>query len=111
MRITPFKIIMGFCAMAALLMMFAIHRIPVAENTRNVKNVELKTADTVRVINMSKAEEPKPIITERVVPDFPAKAPPIIVMESDDDGICTRHHMRKVYIRNGKSWRCRRQRS
>ena len=110
MRITPFKIIMGFSAMTALLMTFAIYRIPVAKNT-DVKNVELKTADTVRVINMSKAEEPKPIITERIVPDVPVKAPPVIVMESDDDDICTRHQMRKVYIRNGKSWRCRRQRS
>jgi hypothetical protein len=111
MRITPFKIIMGFCAMTALLMTFAIYRIPVPENTDNVKNVELKTADTVRIINMSKAEEPKPTITERIVPDVAVKAPPIIVMESDDDDICTRHHMRKVYIRNGKSWRCRQQRS
>jgi hypothetical protein len=108
MRITPFKIIMGFCAMTALLMMFAIYRIPVPENTGNLKNVEPKTADTVRIINMSKAEEPKPTITERIVPDFPVKAPPSIVLESDDDDICTRHHMRKVYIRNGKSWRCRR---
>ena len=103
MRIKPFKLIVGFCAMTALLMPFAIYRIPVPKKTDSVKNVALKTADTVRIISMSKAEEPMPTTTQRIVPDVPVKAPPIIVMESDDDDICTRHHMRKVYTRNAKS--------
>lgn len=30
------------------------------------------------------------------------------VVEHVEQNVCTRHHMRKVVIRGGKSWRCRR---
>jgi hypothetical protein len=52
------------------------------------------------------AEEDKPI------PDHPKPAkikPKHVERHAESRGnICTRHHMRKVITRGGKSWRCRR---
>ena len=48
------------------------------------------------------AEEtpPKPVKTTAIVPDAEKPAP--------ESNVCTRHGLRKLVIRGGKSWRCRR---
>jgi hypothetical protein len=53
--------------------------------------------------------ELKVVATEPVAPTAPTttgehKVSPAISRPRD---ICQRHHMRKVYIRGGKSWRCK----
>jgi hypothetical protein len=65
------------------------------------------------------------VVTERIkppAPDAPVSVPPVILVQDDDDksppasrhrrqhaevNTCTKHHMRKVVVRGGKSWRCR----
>jgi len=56
---------------------------------------------------------PVPVPTEAVAmmqPDEPVEVKPVarkktVAREHD---VCTRHHMHKIWIRHGKSWRCRR---
>jgi len=44
--------------------------------------------------------QPKPVKTVAVAPDAEKPAP--------ESNVCTRHGLRKLVIRGGKSWRCRR---
>ena len=46
------------------------------------------------------APPPKPVKTTAIVPDAEKPAP--------ESNVCTRHGLRKLVIRGGKSWRCRR---
>jgi hypothetical protein len=140
-----FKIALGGACALALVMTFALGRStppapvvaadpPGFDETWNdsVKIVELKTADmknTYRQIDMAKAADasslPRSVASERVMPDAPAKMPPVVrVHDADDErpavkrkrerhasverNVCTRHHMRKIEINGGKSWRCKR---
>ena len=124
---SPIKILFAFAAMTSLLMVFAIQRIPgderievpkvepempVAQKSNPLFSVAPPKVDPVRIIDTSK------MVTERVVPDAPAKAPPVAAVEEDEQpvvrrgrresNVCTRHGMQKVITRGGKSWRCRR---
>ena len=119
----------------ALAMVFAIQRWPtekridVAKPTLSEEIVAAAQTSVVekradRIISLT-ATEPKPIATERVRPDAPASVPPVITVEEtpkpsetrrrrhstasrEGSDICSRHGMRKVETRGGKSWRCRR---
>jgi hypothetical protein len=89
--------------------------------------VVAKKQDKVRQIEMVATTDPKPVLTERVMPDVPAAVPPVVVQEDEEQpavkrrhhrirtasadtgsNVCTRHNMRKVVTRGGKSWRCKR---
>jgi hypothetical protein len=71
-----------------------------------IRNIELVTA-------------PKPVASERVVPDSaPAKMPPVIAVQDGDKpaprhgrqterDVCAKHGMRKQVTNGGKGWRCR----
>jgi hypothetical protein len=76
--------------------------------------------DPVRVVELRKNTE-QPKVEERVIP--PPATPPVEVEDDvkprqrgGDDvkprrrggDVCTRHGMRKVVTRGGRSWRCRR---
>jgi hypothetical protein len=68
---------------------------------------------------------PRVVPVERVVPDAPAKVPPVLLIDEDAErpaaprkkrslerraevsNVCTRHGKKKVEINGGKSWRCR----
>ena len=78
-----------------------------------------KQQDRIRVIELA-STEPKPVVTERVVPpDTPVTAPPVLVVQEDKPvprhrrfaearDVCARHNMHRVTTHGGKSWRCRR---
>ena len=124
---TPTKILLAFSAMTALLMVFAIQRLPGDERIEIPNtappvqtNVVAKTADPIRVIETVRPE-PKPVLTERIIPDAPVKVVPPVKMVSpieqdeqpvarqrSEQNVCTRHGMKKVITRGGRSWRCRR---
>jgi len=121
--ITPFKIAMAFAAMIALLMVFAMQRIPidppiVVAVAAEPIEIPLKKADRLTV-----ATESKPVAdAARIVPPAPdgapASMPPVLLVADEDKpalqhrrqhaetNICTKHHMHKVWI-NGNRWRCR----
>jgi len=135
---TPIKLVAGATAMATLLMVFAIQRVPgdepikmepspllamPAKTVDRIDGGELPKADreAIRKIELARMSEPLPVATERIVPE--TKVPPIIAPEEEDrpaaprrryassgesSNVCTRHKMRKVMVRGGKSWRCRR---
>jgi hypothetical protein len=93
--------------------------------------LRMSGATALRKANQERfvSPEPRVVSTERVVPEpaatpapAPTVVPPIIRanVEEDDDpkprrarkhttrrDVCARHNMRKVLIRGGKSWRCR----
>jgi hypothetical protein len=129
---TSLKVMMGCAGIFSVLMIFATQRIPaptekiVVETpddrfTRSWNDVmsvasasALKKADQERVAA-------KPVAAERITtPDAPAVAPPVIAVQEDkparrsrryatvETNVCTRHHMRKVSVRGGRSWRCKR---
>jgi hypothetical protein len=102
--------------------------IPAADaQTTVVKKTE------ARVIDMSRAAmastDPVPVVTERVRPDPAPSVPALVALPTDAEGengpepkykrrtreryasternICTRHGLRKVITRGGRSWRCR----
>jgi len=108
-------------------MVFAIQRIPVpveakaegrqfADAWNDTEILPLKKAD--RFVSVS--TEPIPVVVERIAPDAPASAPPVILVADDkpvtsghgrlrmESNICTRHRMRKVITRGGRSWKCSR---
>ena len=79
-----------------------------------------KQQDRVRVIELASTES-KPVVTERIVPptDAPAVMPPVVMVQEDkpashgrrhyaenESNVCTRHHLRKIVTRSGKSWKC-----
>jgi hypothetical protein len=121
--VTPTKILLAFSAMTALLMVFAIQRLPGDERIEIPNtappvqtSVVTKTADPIRII-----ETVRPVATERIVPDAPVKVVPPVKMVSpieqdeqpvarqrSEQNVCTRHGMKKVITRGGRSWRCRR---
>jgi hypothetical protein len=114
------------------MVVFAIQRVPSAERivvpkpNLQVEAEPLKKQDRVREIQIARpvvaSTEPVPVKTERIVLDPPeSKVPPVLVVDdeptpvkrtrarvADRGDVCTRHHMRKVITRGGKSWRCRR---
>lgn len=121
------KILAGIVAIFTLLMVFAIQRIPVpveakaegrqfADAWNDTEILPLKKAD--RFVSVS--TEPIPVVVERIAPDAPASAPPVILVADDkpvtsghgrlrmESNICTRHRMRKVITRGGRSWKCSR---
>ena len=139
--LTPVKIL-GAVAMAALILTFAIQRIPGAERIEvpkptikeaqfdaawadNFQTAVAKKQDRVRQIDMGNpvvaSTESKPVVTERIVPEAPSSVPPVVMTQEDkpasrgrrryaesgESNVCTRHHLRKVVTRGGKSWRCR----
>jgi hypothetical protein len=86
----------------------------------------LKKADRLQIVS---AEPKSAVDAARIVPapdNAPASMPPVVLVQSDDKppvsqhrrhhksepgrvetNVCTRHKMKKVTIRGGKSWRCR----
>ena len=148
LQVSPVKFSLGCAAIIALTLTLAIQRIPAPKDPIVVTAVKqeqppfnpewassferavLKKADKVRVIDMAKADEPKPIQTERVVPLSVDSAPVVPSVAparedngdtlpaarhgrhaeytSDNPGVCARHGMHKQVTRGGKSWRCAR---
>lgn len=52
--------------------------------------------------------DPKLIQTEVITPPKEEEPKPKVIKEArQENNICTRHGMRKMEIRGGKSWRCR----
>lgn len=110
---THFKIALGAVAIFSLLFVFATQRKPEPVMARfeeaNWDTAVLKKADRL---------EPKPIVTERIIPDPPERSvPPVVelpvpvqrkVVEKHRrhvSNVCERHGMRKVNY--GRRWRCR----
>ena len=137
---------LGGAAIFALMMVFAIQRlpgetipppapVPVQAEARfdaawsdSFQTAVAKKQDKVRQIEMAVATDPKLIPTERIMPDAPAKVPPVVLVKEEEErpavrhrrhhrirvasvdtesNVCVRHKMHKVYTRGGKSWRCR----
>lgn len=113
--------------MLSLLLFFATQRMPLPDDPipaavadelfdqawiDTLKVVELKKADMERVASTT----PKPIQTEQILLPPPAAMPAVQMTEDDppakpkqiERDVCQRHGMHKVYIRGGRSWRCRR---
>jgi hypothetical protein len=96
----------------------------------NFQQAVAKKQDRVRQIEINRVStEPVPITTERVRPDPAPSVPALVALPQDAEGengpepkyarrhhrsasaesnVCTRHHMRKVETRGGRSWRCKR---
>ena len=132
---SPIKILFAFAAMMSLLMVFAIQRLP-GEERIEVPSVDLdqpaKKSDPlfslappkvepVRIVDTSKliTAAPKPVLTERVVPNAPVTEPPVALQGGEERpavgrraerkrDVCARHKLRKVITNGGRSWRCRR---
>lgn len=137
---TPAKALCGGAAIFSLMAVFAIQRLPGEPAAPTVEEDRFDAAwadafqtavakkqDRIRQIEMVSTDDPKPVRTERVMPDVPAAMPPVMVQEEElpaakphrhhrirtasaDTGsnVCTRHKMHKVVTRGGKSWRCKR---
>jgi hypothetical protein len=136
--VTPFRVIAGGTCMFALAMVFASPRgqsvqPPRAPPTKFDQTWEdaavgaaARKSDlqpTVRTIQIVKPEfqqasfDAKPVKTERMMPETPAKMPPLVRVEAVDEvrprrrfaergDVCSRHGMRKAMV--GKyRWRCR----
>jgi hypothetical protein len=100
----------------------------------NFQTAVLKKQDRVRTIEIDRAQiasnEPVPVKTETVRPDPSPAVPKLVALPDDaldetgtepkyskrtrrmrvahaESNVCTRHHMRKVVTRGGRSWRCR----
>jgi hypothetical protein len=132
---TSLKVMMGCAGIFSVLLVFATQRIPAPNEkivvetpddrfTRSWNDVmsvasasALKKADRERVA----AADPKPVATERITtPDAPVTVPPAIAVQEDkparrsrryatvETNVCTRHHLRRVTTRGGRSWRCKR---
>jgi hypothetical protein len=126
MIITPIKMMLGFAGIATLSAIVAIQHIPApaapiavaatpdAAWSESFQTAVEKRQDRIRQIEIARPE-PVPVVTERIVPDSPA-LPPIITTGEEAPkrkqrhaavDVCTRHHMRKVVTRGGRSWKCR----
>ena len=147
LRLPPLKIAFAAAAVVALLMVFAIQRLPGAQRIDMTPNQLQERFDTawadanppkkqdriVREIDRTRpaipVPEPTPVTTLRIVPHDPptmaiAAAAPLpqsaveeeetplprrkLRVASRSGDVCSRHKMRKVFERNGKTWRCRR---
>jgi hypothetical protein len=124
------KVMLGCVGILTVLAFFATQRIPEPTDPIRVDPADpvmeaqfdrawsdvmvpmaLKKADMERVRTIPLA---KPVTTERVVPDQPVEeatedtpAPRHRRRQKDGHNVCTRHGMKKVVTRGGKSWRCR----
>jgi len=142
-KLTSLKVLFGGAAILSLMMVFAIQRLPgetvepaaipserfdAAWADAFQTAVVAKKQDKVRQIEMVAATDPKPVLTERVVPEpntasgpitaqMPAteetarnrdSTPSIKHRSTAESNVCTRHKMHKVVTRGGKSWRCKR---
>ena len=68
-------------------------------------SIDLSTAPVPNVIRTIPII-PRPPIVDKAV-EKPVKKLVNVVEATPIADICTRHHRRKVYTRNGKSWHCR----
>ena len=112
--------------MFTLLMVFAIQRIPMPVEAKAVPRQFADAWNDAEILPLKKADRfvstempPHSVVVERIAPDAPASAPPVILVQDTDKplaarhgrlrmDVCSRHHMRKVVTRGGKSWRCQR---
>jgi len=123
------KIGLGGAASLALVITFAVGRSPSPAQDRRAfeawaerlaDDQPLKKADQIRVVTTERIVV-EPIVQEVAVP---TKVPPMIRIDDDERGekpkrrkyqrvrvaeanVCTRHHMRKVEVNGGRSWRCK----
>jgi hypothetical protein len=129
------RVLIGAAVLAVLSPAFAIWGIPVPQDKivveaaaearfdeawkDTMKVVELKKADQIR--NIALSTEPKPVLTETIVPadSGPASAPPVIgslqdkpVVQhrrrharSEKQDVCQRHGMKKKMVGRYR-WRC-----
>jgi hypothetical protein len=130
-----YKIGLGGAAVMALAITFAIGRTspaaPVDPYANDFTNpITQQWADRFEAAvrekyNIAAAQDlPRVVPVERIVPDAPAKVPPVLLIDEDAErpaaprkkrslerraevNICTRHGKKKVEINGGKSWRCR----
>jgi hypothetical protein len=100
----PGKIVLGFSAMFALLIVFAVQRVPGDERIV-VEKPKIRTGaddivalpktdrEPIRAINLS--IEPK-TVTERMppAPNAPVSVPPVILVQDDDDKPPAARHRR-----------------
>jgi hypothetical protein len=128
---TPTKIIVTATAITAVLFGAAILRIPQPVATASESRIDgvwanqfemavLRKSDRLPKIASITNPEPTPKHPD-IVEELPEIMPPILMVEAepptrrashrvkkiDKGNVCTRHHMRKVTIRGGRSWRCR----
>ena len=130
-----YKIGLGGAAVMALAITLAIGR-PVAKAEDQYANdftnpITQQWADRFEAAvrekySIAAAQDlPRVVPIERVVPDVPAKVPPVLLIDEDAEkpaaprkkrslerraevsNVCTRHGKKKVEINGGKSWRCR----
>lgn len=100
--------------MLALLMVFAIQRVPSAERivvekptpeaqfdsawADNFQTAVAQKQDRgpVRKIELDRVatNEPTPVVTERISPDVPAKVPPVVLTSDEEDRPAARHRRR-----------------
>jgi len=139
--LTPFRVVTSITALTALLAVYAIPRGQSVQPPREPSRFDNAMADTAifvtttpksdmetpaRVIDMGKpvgvtqaSFDPRPVKTERVVPEPPAKVAALRVEEEEGEvrparrtrsrggDVCSRHGMRKVMVGQYR-WRCRR---
>jgi hypothetical protein len=90
-----------------------------------------KQARVIELVRPVASNDPVPVKTETIRPDPAPSVPKLVALPEDaldetgtepkyskrmkrqrvasvESNTCTRHHMRKVVTRGGKSWRCRR---
>jgi hypothetical protein len=93
----------------------------------NFQTAVAKKQDRIRQIEITRVStEPVPVTTERVRPDPAPAVPALVALPQDAEGengpepkyskrhrvasaesnVCTRHHLRKIVTRGGRSWRC-----
>ena len=111
-------------AIFALLFIFATHRIVPEPTSAREAQFDESWEDVMQVFPLAKKTDPlrtiatesKPVVTERIVPDAPAKVPPVLALPEEDKPVVKRRrHARDVcrgkgkrYTHGGRSWRCRR---
>ena len=140
-KLTPFKLVTACAAMTALLMMFALQRLPREERIVVEKPDIVMQADpgalqetirepdpaiepVVRIVQTSKiaVTAPEPASQPPAIDPAPAKMPPALLVQEEDDrpsrharrpkhehanDVCARHGLHKVETHGGRSWRCR----
>lgn len=135
--LAPGQLVLGFSAMFALLIVFAVQRVPgderivverpkLAARADDIAVLPKADREPIRVINLSaESQSAGDAVRATPAPDnAPASMPPVILVQDEDKppaarhrrqnnsepghhDVCSRHNMRKVAIRGGKSWRCR----
>ena len=121
----PMKTVLGIAALSAILLGgFALYARPAQEQARQItvaeddEDLPLQKSDR---LPLQVATDSNPVaLADRFMFEAPARTPPVIVLQEKDKpsaaprgrrhkivNTCTRHHMRRVETRGGKSWRCR----